>query len=148
MGLKSRSKFKFCAARRKDLKGKVKGKGKSHVGPIHRPVDSNPGSVLVLPASEAEDSAAPLQAPSDVSDHQRVQPTRQAKLLHIPIFDSDIEQQLVFPKGSSSSSSSSSSSGSSSSSNSDGGRSSSPENNASKDDDVYMSSGSTVIAAG
>ena len=58
--------------------------------PIHRPVDSNPSSVLVVPASEAEDSAASFQGPSDVSDHQRVQPMRQAKLLRIPIVDSDI----------------------------------------------------------
>ena len=69
MGLKSRSKFKCCAAQRRDLKGK--GKGKSDVGPIHRPVDSNPCSVLVVPALEAEDTAASFQGPSDVSDHQR-----------------------------------------------------------------------------
>ena len=72
MALKSRSKFKSCAARRKDLKGK--GKGKTDVGPIPRPVDSNPSSILVVPASEAEDSAASVKGPSDVSDHQRVQP--------------------------------------------------------------------------
>ena len=59
MALKSRSKFKSCAARRKDLKGKGKGKGKSDVGPIHKPVDSNPSSVLVVPASEAEDTVLP-----------------------------------------------------------------------------------------
>ena len=136
MALKSRSKFKSCAARRKDLKGKGKGKGSCDVGPIHRPSDSNPSSVLVVRASEAEDSAASFQGPSDVSDHQRVQPMRQAKLLRVPIVDSDIEQQLVFPKGSSSSSS-----------NSDGGSSSSPENDDSEDDDVYVSGGSTVSAA-
>ena len=37
MGLKSPSKFKSCAAGRKDLKGKGKGKRKSDVGPIHMP---------------------------------------------------------------------------------------------------------------
>ena len=148
----------------KDLKGKGKGEGKSDVGPIHRPVDSNQGSVLVVPALEAEDSAASFQGPSDVSDHQRVQqPMRQAKLLRIPIVDSDMQQHLVFPKGNSSSisgssgdsssssnssSSSSSSSNSSSSSSSDGGSSSSPENDDSEDDDVYMSSGSTISAVG
>ena len=126
MGLKSRSKFKSYAARRKDLKGKGKGTGKFDVGPIHRPVDSNTGSVLVVPASEAEDSAASFQGPSDVSDDQHVPPVRQAKLLRSPIVDSDIEHQLVFPKGSSNnSSSSSSSSRSSSSSSSSSSRSSS-----------------------
>ena len=135
MGLKSWSKFKLCAARRKDLKGK--GKGKSDVGPIHRPMVSNPGSVRVVPASEAKDNAASFQGPSEFSDHQRMQPMRQAKLLRIPIVDSDIEYQLVFPQGSSSSSSSSSN---------DNGSSSSPENDDSDDEDVYMSGGSTVSA--
>ena len=74
--LKSRSKFKSCAARRKDLKGNGKGKGKCDVGPIHRPVDSNPGFVLVVLASEAEDSAASFHGPSHVGGHQRVQPMR------------------------------------------------------------------------
>ena len=77
-----------------------------------------------------------------MSDHQRVQPMRQAKLLRVPNVDSDIEHQLVFPKGSSSSSSSSSSS------NSDRGSSRSPENDDFKDDDVYVSGGSIVSAAG
>ena len=91
MGLKSRSKFKYCAARRTDLKGKGKGKGKFDVEPIHKPVDSNPSSILVFRASKAEDSAASFQGPSDVTDHERVQPMRQAKLLCVPIVDSDIE---------------------------------------------------------
>ena len=108
MALKSRSKFKSYAAWRKDLKGKGKGKGKSDLGPVHGPLDSNPSSVLMVRASEAEDSAAPFQGTSDVSNHKRVQPMRQAKLLRIPIVDSDIEHQLVFSKGSSSSSSNSS----------------------------------------
>ena len=116
MPLKSWSKFKSCAARRKDVKGKGKGKGKSDVGTVHRPLDSNPSSVLVVPASEAEDISG------------------------VPIVDSDIEHQLVFPKGNSSSSSSSSSS-------SDIGSSGSPKDDDSKDDDVYVSSGSTVSAA-
>ena len=153
MGLKSRSKFKSYAARRKDLKGKGKGTGKPDVGPIHRAVDSNTGSVLVVPASEAEGSAASFQGPSDVSDDQRVQPMRQAKLLRIPIVDSDIEHQLVFPKGSSSSSSRSrrnnnSSRSSSNRSSSSGGSSSSPKNDNLEEDDVYISGGSTVSAAG
>ena len=138
MALKSRSKFKSGAARRKDLKGKGKGKGKSDVGPIHRPMDSNPSSVLAVPASEAEDSAASFQGPSDVSDHHRVQLMRQAKLLHVPIVDSDIKQQLVFPKGNSSSSCCCS----------DGGSSSSLEIDDSEEDDVYVSCGSTVSATG
>ena len=142
MALKSWSKFKSCAARRKGLKGKGKGKGKSDVGIVHRPLDSNPISVLVVPASEAEDTAASFQGPSDVSDHQRVQPMRQAKLLRVPIVDSDIEHQVVFPKGNSSSSSSSNSS------NSGGGSVSSPEDDDSEDDDVYVSGGSTISAAG
>ena len=142
MALKSPSKFKSCAARHKDLKGKGKGKGKSDVGPIHGPMDSNPSSVLVVPASETEDNAASFQGPSDVSDHQRVEPMRQEKLLRVPIVDGDIEQQLVFPKGSTSSMSS----GSSSSSN-EGGSSSSPKNDDFEDDDVYVSGGSTVSAA-
>ena len=37
MGLKSRSKFKSCAAGRKDLKGRGKDKGKSDVGPSTDP---------------------------------------------------------------------------------------------------------------
>ena len=145
MALKSRSKFKSCAARRKDLKGK--GKGKSNVGAVHRPLACNPSSVFVLPASEAEDSAASFQGASDVSEHQRVQPMRQAKLLRVPIVDGDIEHQLVFPKGSNSSTSSTSSNSSSSSS-SDSGSSSSSEDDCSEDDDVYVSGGSTISAAG
>ena len=50
MALRSRSKFKSFAARRKDLMGTGNGKGKSDVGPIHRPVGSNPSSVLVVRA--------------------------------------------------------------------------------------------------
>ena len=69
IALKSRSKLKSSAALRKDVKGKGKGKGKSDVGPIHAPVDSNSGSVLVVPTSEAEDNAASFQGPSDVHDH-------------------------------------------------------------------------------
>ena len=130
MALKSWSKFKSCAARRKDLKGKGKGKGKSDVGPVHRPLDSNPSSVLVVPASEAEDNAASFQGQSDVRDHQRVQPMRHAKLLRVPIVDSNIEHHLLFPKGSSSSNSNNGSS------NSDSGSSSSPEDDDSEDDDV------------
>ena len=129
VGLKSRSKFKSCAARRKDVKGKGNGKG-----PIHRPVVSNPGSVCVVPASEAEDSAASFQAPSEFSNHHHMQPMRQAKLLRIPIVDSNIEHQLVLPQGSSNSSNSSSSRSSSSS---DNGSSSSLENDDSDDEDVY-----------
>ena len=115
MALKSRSKFKSCAARHTDLKGKGKGKGKSDVGPIHRPVDSGQSSVLVVPALAAEDSVASFQGPSDVRNHQRVQPMRQAKLLRVPIVDSDTEQQLVFPKGNTSGTRNSSSDGGSSS---------------------------------
>ena len=144
MALKSRSQFKFCAARRKDLKGKGKGKGKSDVGTVQRTLDSDPSSVLVLRASEAEVIGASFQGPSDVSDHQRVQPMRPAKLLRVPIVDSDIEHQLVFPKGSSSSSSSMSSSSSRSS---DSGSSSSPEDDDSEDDDLYVSGGPIVSAA-
>ena len=110
-GLKSRSKFESCAPRRKDLKGKRKGKGKSY---------------------------------------------KQAKLLRIPIVDSNIEQQLVFPKGSSSnssnnsnnsSSSNSSNSSSSSRSSSDGGSGSSADNTYSENDDVYVFSSSIASAA-
>ena len=90
MALKRRG-LKSSAAGRKDLKGKGKGKGKSLLGPIHRPVDSNPSCVSVVPASEAEDNAASFQGPSDVSNHQRVPPMRQAKLLRVPIVDSDVE---------------------------------------------------------
>ena len=146
MALKSRFKFKSCAARRKDLKGKGKGKGKSDAGTVHKPLDSNASSVLVVPASEVEDNAASFQGPSDVSDHQRVQPMRQAKLLCVPIVDSDIEHQLVFPKGSGRSSSSNSSSSSNISS--DSGSSSSPKDDDCEDDDVYVSGDSTVSAAG
>ena len=69
MALKRRSKFKSCAARRKDLNGKGKGKGKSDVRPIHRPMDCHPSYVLVVLASEAQDGAASFPGPSDVSDH-------------------------------------------------------------------------------
>ena len=151
MGLKNRSKFESCAAQHKDFKGKGKGKGKSDVGPIHRPAYSNPGPVPVVPTSEAEHSAASFQGPSDVRDHQRIQPMRQAPLLRITIVDSDIAQQPVFPKGSgigSSSSRNSTCSSSSSCSISDGGSSSIRENDDSEDDDVYMSGYSIVCAAG
>ena len=79
---------------------------------------------------------------------------RHAKLLRVSTANSDIEQHLVFPKGSTSSSSSSSSSSSnnnknsSSSSSNDSGSSSCPENDDSHDDDVYVSGGSIVSAAG
>ena len=72
MCLKSRSKFKFCAAWRKDLKGRGKDKGIYNVEPIHRQVDSDPGSVFVVHPFDAEATAASLQDPSDVSDHKRV----------------------------------------------------------------------------
>ena len=114
------------------------------MGIIHRLVVSNPSSVHVVPASEAEDSAASFQGPSEFIDHQRMQPMRQAKLLRIPIVDSDIEHQLVFPQGSSSSNSNSSSNINTS----DSGSSSKPENDDSDDEDMYMSGGSTVSAGG
>ena len=98
MALESRSKLKSCATPGKDLKGKGRGKGKSDVGPIYRPVGSNPSSVLVVLASQAEESATSFQGPSDESDHHRVQSMRQAKLLRVFIVDSDIEHQLVFPQ--------------------------------------------------
>ena len=52
MGLKSRFKFESCAPRRKALKDKGKGKGKSHVGHIFQPGVSNPASVGIVSASE------------------------------------------------------------------------------------------------
>ena len=138
MGLKSRSILKSCAAWRKDLKGKGKAKGKSDVGPIHRPLVFNPSSVRVVHASNPEDSAASFQGPSEFSDHRRMQPTRHAKLLRIPIVDSDIKHQFVFPQGSSSSSNNNNS-------NSDNVSSISPQNDDCDDEDVCMSGGSTVL---
>ena len=144
LGLKSRATFKSCAARRKALKDK--GKGKGRVGPIPQSKVPNPGTVGIVPPSEGEDGAASFQGPTGLNEHQRVQPMRRTKLARVPIVDSDIEKQLVCPRGSASSSSSSSSSSSNSSSNSDSGCSSSREDNDSDDDDVHLSGGSTVSA--
>ena len=147
LGLKSRATFKSRAARCKALKDK--GKGKGRVGPIPQSRVSNPGTVGIVPPSEGEDSAASFQGATGLHEHQLVQPMRRTKLAHVPIVHSDIEQQLVCPRGigSSSSSSSSSKSRSSSSSGSDSGCSSSPEDNDSDDDDdVHLSGGSTLSA--
>ena len=146
LGLKSRATFKSCAARRKALKDK--GKGKGRVGPIPQSRVSNPATVDIVPPSEGEDSAASFQGPTGLNEQQRVQPMRRTKLACVPIVDSDIEQQLVCPRGSgSSSSNSSNSSNSSSSSSSDSGSSSSPEDNDSDDDAVHLSGASTVSAS-
>ena len=144
LGLKSRATFKSCAARRKALKDK--GKGKGRVGPIPQSRVSNPAAVDVVPPSEGEDSAASFQGPTGLNEQQRVQPMRRTKLARVPIVDSDIEQQLVCPHGSRGNSSNSSSSSSSSSSN-DSGSSSSPEDNDSDDDAVHLSGASTVSAS-
>ena len=138
LGLKCRATFKSCAARGKALKGK--GKGKGHVGPIPQSRVSNPATVDIVPPSEGEDSAASFHGPMGLNEQQRVQPMRRTKLAHVPIVDSDIEQQLVCPRGSGSSSSNSSSS-------SDSGSSSSPEDNDSDDDAVHLSGVSTVSAS-
>ena len=135
--------FKSCAARRKALKDK--GKGKGRVGPIPQSRVSNAGTVGIVPASEGEDSAASFQGPTGLNEHQRVQPMRRTNLARVPIVDSDIEQQLVCPRGNGSSGSSSSSS--SSSSNSDSRCSSSPEDNDEDDEDVHLSGGSTISAS-
>ena len=140
LGLKSRATFKSCAARRKALKDK--GKGKGRVGPIPQSRVSNPATVDI----------ASFQGPTGLNEQQRVQPMRRTKLARVPIVDSDIEQQLVCPRGSGSSSSNSSnssnsSSRSSSSSSSDSGSSSSPEDNDSDDDAVHLSGASTVSAS-
>ena len=129
LGLKSRATFKSCAARRKALKDKVKGKGR--VGPIPQSRVSNPASVDIVPPSEGEDSAASFQGRTGLNEQQRVHPMRRTKLARVPIVDSDIEEQLVCPCGSGNSSNNSSSSSSS-----DSGRSSSPEDNDSDDDAV------------
>ena len=47
LGLKSRTTFESCAARRKALKDK--GKGKGRVGPIPQSRVSNPGTVGIVP---------------------------------------------------------------------------------------------------
>ena len=115
MGLKSRSKFNSCAARRKALKENGKGKGKSDVVPIPPRGVSNPALVDIVPASGGEDSAAFFEGPRGLDEQQRVQRIRKAKLLRIPVVDSDIERSLVRPLANGSSSSNSSSSSSSSS---------------------------------
>ena len=142
LGLKSGATFKSCAARRKALKDK--GKGKGRVGPIPQSRVSNPGTVGIVPPSEGEDSADSFQGPTGLNEHQRVQPMRRTKLACVPIIDSDIEQQLVCPR----SNGSSSSSNRSSSNSSDSECSSSFEYNDSDDDDVHLSGGSTVSASG
>ena len=53
---KSRATFKSCAARRKALKDK--GKGKGRVGPMPQSRVSNLGTFGMVPPSEGEDSAA------------------------------------------------------------------------------------------
>ena len=145
LGLKSRATFKSCAARRKALKDK--GKGKGRVGPIPQSRVSNPATVDIVPPSEGEDSAASFQGPTGLNEQQRVQPMRRTKLARVPIVDSDIEQQLVCPRGSGNSSSNSSSSSRSSSSSSDSGSSSSAEDNDSDADAVHLSGASTVSAS-
>ena len=78
LGLKSRATCKSCAARRKALKDK--GKGKRRVGPIPQSKASNPATVDIVPASEGEDSAASFQGPTGLNEHQRVQIMRHTKL--------------------------------------------------------------------
>ena len=90
LGLKSRATFKSCAARRKALKDK--GKGKGRVGPIPQSRVSNPATVDIVPPSEGEDSAASFQGPTGLNEQQRVQPMRRTKLARVPNVDSDIEQ--------------------------------------------------------
>ena len=145
LGLRSCATFKCCAARCKAPKDK--GKGKGRVGPIPQSRVSNLAAVDIVPPSEGEDSGASFQGPTGLNEQQRVQPMRRTKLARVPIVDSDIEQQLVCPRGSGSSSSNSSSSSSSSSS-SDSGSSSSPQDNDSDDDAVHLSGASTVSASG
>ena len=140
LGLKSRATFKSCATRRKALKDE--GKGKGRVGPIPQSRVFDPGTVGIVPPSEGEDSAASFQGPTGLNEHQCVQPMRRTKLACVPIVDSDIEKQLVCPRGSGSSSTSSSCCSSC-----DSGCSSSPEDNDSDDDDVHLSGGSTVSAS-
>ena len=120
------------------------GKGTSDVGPIHGPVVSNSCSVHVVRGSKAEDTAAAFPGPSEFSDHRRLQPMRQATLLRMPIVDSNIEHQVVFPQGSSSNKSSNSSNNDNN--NNDSASSSSSKNDDFDDADLYMSDGSTVSA--
>ena len=91
LGLKSRAHFNSCAARRKALKT---GKGESGAEPAPDP-NPNTGSIGILLPSEGGDSAATFQGPHVLATEQRVQPARKAKLMRIPIGDSDIEHQLV-----------------------------------------------------
>ena len=88
-GLKSRSKFKSCAARPTALSDRERVRGKSDVGRIPLPGVLNPASVGIVPTSEVEDSATSFQGPWGLSEQQCVQPMRQAKLLRIPIVDSE-----------------------------------------------------------
>ena len=120
---------------------KGKGKGKLDVGV------SNPVAVGVVLALAAEDCATSFQGPRGLSEQHCVQPMRQAKLLRIPIVDSDMEHQLVFPLGNSSSNDNNNSLSNSSSSNSSSS-SDSPANDDLGNEDVYISGGSTVSAAG
>ena len=76
---------------------------KGRVGPIPQCRVSNPATVDIVPPSEGEDSAASFQGPTGLNEQQRVQPMRRTKLARVPIVDSDIEQQLVGPRGSGSS---------------------------------------------
>ena len=72
LGLNSRATFKSCAARRKALKDK--GKGKGRVVPIRQSRVSNPGTVGIVPPSEGEDSAASFQGPTGLNVHHVFNP--------------------------------------------------------------------------
>ena len=97
------------AARRKALKT---GKGKRAAEPAPNPNPNN-ASIGIIPPFEGEDSAASFQGPNVLTMEQRVHHARKAKLMRIPIVDTDIEHRLVAhgsSRGSRGSSSSSSSS--------------------------------------
>ena len=55
----------------------------------------NTASIGIVPPSEGEDSAASFEGPHVLTNEQCVQPAQKAKLMRIPIVDSDITHQLV-----------------------------------------------------
>ena len=115
-------------------KGSKTGKGKCAAEAAPNP-NPNTASIGIIPSSEGEGSAASFQGPDVLATEQRVQPARKAKLMCIPIVDSDIEHQLEAPGSCNSRGSSTSSSNGDSSSEAPAGN-----------DSDNISGGSTVSA--
>ena len=142
LGSKSRAPFKSCAAHRKSLKTS---KGKRAAEPASN-CNPDTASIGIVPPCQGEISTTSFYGRDVPTTAQRFQPARKAKLMCIPIVDSDIEQQLVAHGSSSSNSSDSSGSNSSGGSNSSDGSSEGPSG-ANSDNGGQDVSGASTISA-